>query len=73
MKLVFIILLVLKDKKFGCVYFDEDKKVWVKIGLKVIGFVLSEFICEFMYVIYFVLLYDLVVIKGKFGEGKVKC
>lgn len=73
LKLVFIILSVPKDKKLGCVYFDEDKKVWVKTGLNAIGLVSSEFTCESTHATYFAPSHESVVTKGKFGEGKVKC
>lgn len=63
LKLVFIILSVPKDKKLGCVYFDEDKKVWVKTGLKAIGLVSSEFTCESTHATYFAPSHDSVVTK----------
>lgn len=54
--------MVLDGKKFGCVYFEEDERIWVIIGLIVVIFVGDMLVCELMYVIFFVLLYEFFVV-----------
>ncbi|PFX24468.1 hypothetical protein AWC38_SpisGene10933 [Stylophora pistillata] len=63
LKLFFFIPSVPKEKKLGCVYFDEDKMVWLKTGLKAVGPVSSNFTCESTHATYFAPSHDSVLTK----------
>ena len=52
-KLTFTITSVPDGKMAGCVYFDEQQRIWVKTGLKAIGPAGNLLICESTHATFF--------------------